>query len=187
MTGFEIMYAAMAGIGAVFLILSLIGLDGEVDIEIGEADFDISDAEVGVDSPGYFSMKTMATFLVCFGVAAYVTTFKGMGIPMQLVNGFLAGLVVSFLYFLVMKGMYAMQGDSSVSGATMLGKTAIVTTPTVGSGIAQVKFTSGGLNEEYTAREMNNVKLKINETVKVVSSNGGVLMVVKQKITNNFN
>lgn len=180
MSTLEIMYAVMAGIGAVFLVLSLIGLDTEVELDIGETDFDISDAEVGVDSPGYFSMKTMATFLVAFGVAAYITISKGGGIPAQIGFGFLSGLGVSFLYFLVMKGMYAMQGDSSVSGNQLIDKVAIVTTPSVGTGICQIRFMAGTVNEEYTAREVNGVKLKQNDQVKVVANSGGMLTVVKQ-------
>lgn len=180
MSGLEIMYAVMTGIGAVILVLSLIGLDTEVELDIGEANFDISDAEVGVDSPGYFSMKTMASFLVAFGIAAYITISKGGGIPLQILAGFGSGLMVSGLYFLVMKGMYAMQGDSSVSVETLIGKEAIVTTPTVGSGILQVRFMAGVVNEEYTAREVNNVKLIQNEKVKVLSVSGGILTVEKQ-------
>lgn len=180
MSTLEIIYLVLGLVGAIFLGLSIFGMDGDVEVDIGEADFDISDAEVGVDSPSLISFRTIATFFLVFGISGFLGNHLGYSTMVQLIVSLSSGLGVGVLYGLVMKGMFAMQGDSSVSEKTLVGKTAIVTTPSVTSGICQVKFTSSALNEEYTAREINNVMLKQNQPVTVISSSGGMLMVEKQ-------
>jgi len=179
MSALHIMYIVFTLIGIALLGLSIVGLDSDIEIDFGDPDIDISDAEVSVDSPSMFSFKTLSTFLLIFGIAGNICIYNGYSITTQLVAGFLFGIAFSVLYFLVMKGMYAMQGDSSIETSFLIGKEAIVTTPTVKSGILQVKLIHGGYGNEYTAREINNVQLYQNEKVKIISVNGGFLMVEK--------
>lgn len=180
MTALQIMYVTLSGIGALLLLLSIIGIGDDLDLDVGDPEFDISDAEVSVDSPSVFSFRTLSTFLLTFGIAGMVSYHNGAGLSVQLISGFVVSLVVTFLYFLLMKGMYNMQGDSSVSSSQLIGKEAIVTTPSTSTGLIQVKFLSG-TNEEYTARETNSKKLKLNDKVKILSSNSGLLVVEHSK------
>lgn len=180
MSTIQIIYLVLGALGAIFLTLSIIGMDGDVEVDIGDADVELSDAGVGVDSPSLISMRTIATFLLLFGIIGYLCDYMGYGTFIQLLISTGAGFGTALLYGLVMKGMYAMQGDSSVSSTTLIGKTVIVTTPTVSSGICQVKFMEVGVNDEYTAREIDNIKLKQHDTAIVKFSNGGILTIKKQ-------
>lgn len=175
----QILYFIFSGIGLVFLLLSIFGGDVHTDInfDIGH-DFDISNAEVSSDSPKLFSIRSIATFLLVFGVTGLLCIYNDKSILTQIISGFVASSIVTGLYFLVMRFMYSMQGDSSIEISNLIGKQGIVTTPTTSTGILQVKMMSQSGNE-YTAREINNKPLKQNEIVKVVSISSGTLIVEK--------
>lgn len=175
----QILYFIFAGIGIIFLLLSMFGGDfhSDINFEIGH-DFDISNAEVSSDSPKIFSIRSIATFLLAFGIAGLLCVYMHKGIAVQLISGFISGGIVTFLYFLVMKLMYSMQGDSGIETSSLIGKQAVVTTPTTSTGILQVKVLSENGNE-YTAREINGKILKQNETVKILAFSSGILTVEK--------
>lgn len=180
MTTLEILYIIFAAVGAIYLGFSLLtGSDAEVDLDVGDADFDISDAESATDSPSLFSLRTVATFLLGFGVAGIVTTFNDKTMTVQLLSGFGTGFGISLLYFLVMKGMYSMQGDSGTSTQSLIGKIAYITTPTTSSGISQVKVDLNGSTHEYTARSADGEKFKMNDKVKIISAGAGTVTVEK--------
>lgn len=179
MSGIEIMYLVFVLIGVVFLGISLIsgGADLDLNLEVGDPDFDISDAEVVTDSPSVFSMRTISTFLLAFGIAGIVTVYNGGGLGAQISAGFIAGFTTAAFYFFVMKGMYSMQGSSNVDSSNMVGSIGTVTTPTTDTGICQVRVNSHVGAHEYTCREVNNKKLKQNQSVKVIQAFGGTLTV----------
>jgi len=181
MESLQFLYIIMAGVGAIFLIISIFGGDTDgVDLDVGDAEFDISDAEAGTDSVSLFSIRTMATFLLGFGVAGWLAMRGEHGIVGQIIAGFVTGLVITFLYFLVMKFMYSMQGSSIVSSATMIGKIGIINIPTTSTGIAQMKITTASGFHEYSCKEKDNTKLKQNDSVKIVSDLGGGTLLVEK-------
>lgn len=181
----QILYLVLSIAGAFFLILSIFGADAEAEIEldVGDADFDVSDAESGPSSPSVFSIRTLATFILGFGMAGWVVMQGDGGVAIQLISGFGTGIVISFLYFLIMKFMYSMQGNSMITSNSLIGKTGLVTTPTTKTGIAQVKVSTKSGNYEYVCREQSGLELSQNETVKIISSNAGTLTVTKTNIT----
>ena len=179
----QIAYIIMFGVGFIFLMLSIFGGgDAELDLDVGNAEFDISDAESPTDSPSLISIRTLATLLLGFGAAGWVVIRSGGGIGSQILWGFVAGLVISFLYYIAMKGFYAMQGNSMVSAASLVGKEASVNIPTTSTGIVQVKVSTNSGMKEYTAKEKNGKKLEMNETVKITSvpMGSGILTVEKE-------
>ena len=179
----QMLYISLSGIGGLFLLLSIFGGEVEgVDLDVGDADFDITDADVDVDSPSIISIRTLATFFLAFGIAGIICINQGVGVWGQIAWGMGAGVVVTLLYFLVMKGMYAMQG-SSISGAEdLIGKEGVVTIPTTESGIGQVRVLAKVGSTEYTCAEKDGKKLKKNDKVTIVSSAGaGTLVVEKSK------
>ena len=182
MESLQILYIILAVVGGIFLILSLFGGDVDgVDLDVGDTDFDITDAEAGVDSPGIFSIRTIATFFLTFGIAGVIVLSRGGGIGSQLGWGVGLGLVVTFLYFLIMKFMYSMQGSSMSSVNDLIGKTGIVTIPTTDTGIGQVRVATVVGQTEYTCKEKNGKKLKQNDEVKITGSLGaGTLTVEKE-------
>ena len=180
----QILYIILAIVGAFFLVLSIFGGDGdvEVDLDVGDIDFDISDAESPSDSISVFSIRTLATFLLGFGIAGWTVMNGGGGIGAQILAGFGAGLFISFLYFLVMKFMYSMQGSSMVSMANLVGKEGIITIPTTNTGVAQVKVSTEAGFKEYTCKEVKDRKLKHNEKVKITSGSIGLGTLEVEKV-----
>jgi len=177
MSGLELGYIIAAGIGALFLIISSLGGDAEIDLDM---DVDIGDAEVGVDAPGLVSARTLSTFLLTFGVGAFLALRNGSNLTMQIIWGFGAGIIVMLLYYFIMKGMYAMQGDSGIIGANLVGKDGIIITPTTETGIAQVRISTIYGNIEYICREKSGAKLKQNQIVKIIKSAAGILTVQQE-------
>jgi len=177
----NIMYLAFTFVGIVFLLLSIFGGgDAEVDLDVGDVDFDVSDAEVGSDSVSVFSIRTLATFLLAFGIAGWSVVRGGGGLTAQLLSGFGAGVVVSFLYYLVMRFMYSMQGTSMVSAQSLIGGVGTISIPTTESGKGQVRVATNTGSTEYSCVELGGKKLKQNEQVNIVGLiDAGTLMVEK--------
>ena len=182
MEALQILYIILACVGGLFLILSLFGGDVDgVDLDVGDTDFDITDAEAGVDSPSVFSIRTIATFFLTFGIAGIIVISQGGGVWSQLAWGTGLGMVVTALYFLVMKFMYSMQGSSMSSANELIGKIGIVTIPTTDTGIGQVRVATTVGQTEYTCREKDGKKLKQNDQVVITGSLGaGTLTVEKE-------
>jgi hypothetical protein len=104
------------------------------------------------------------------------------GVGWQIIAGFGAGLFISFLYFLVMRFMYSMQGSSMVSMANLVGKEGIITIPTTNTGVAQVKVSTEAGFKEYTCKEVKDRKLAHNETVKITSGSIGLGTLQVEKV-----
>jgi len=183
MESLQILYIILAAVGVIFLGISIFtGGEADIDLDVGDVDFDVSDAEVGNDSVSLFSIRTLATFLLAFGLAGWSTFRGGAGITVQILSGFGAGLVVSFLYYLVMKGMYAMQGGSAISAIDLIGKTGTISIPTTDSGKGQVRIATNTGSTEYNCIEKSNKKLKLNELVNIAGViDAGTLLVEKVK------
>lgn len=181
MEALQIVYIVLAFVGAVFLLISIFGGDTDgVDLDVGDADFDISDAEASVDSVSIISMRTISTLILTFGIAGSVVFIKGGGIGSQLIWGTVISVAVTFVYYLIMKFMYSMQGSSMSSAHQLIGKIGRVTIPTTDTGIGQVAVATTVGNTEYTCREKDGKKLKQNDPVKIVSSEGAGLLTVEK-------
>ena len=178
MTNLQIMYIIFSGVGAFFLLISMFGGDVDGDIDIGDGD--ISDGDSGTESTSVFSIRTIATFLLGFGVAGWLAIRGGYGVTGQLISGFITGLIITSLYFLVMKFIYSMQGSSMVSSSNMIGKKGIINIPTTNTGIAQFKISTGSGFHEYSCKEENDIKLKQNDTIEIISDLGGGTLLVKK-------
>jgi membrane protein implicated in regulation of membrane protease activity len=177
----QTLYLIMALAGMVILVLSIFGGDADgLDLEVGDVDFDISDAEVGNDSVSLFSIRTLSTFLLGFGIAGWLTVKGEYTLTVQLITGFLSAFLITLLYFFVMKGMYSMQGSSMVSSIDMIGKRGVINVPTTSTGIAQMKINTNAGFHEYTVKEHENKKLNQNDLVEVISDLGGGNLLVKK-------
>jgi len=178
----QILYIILTAVGGLFLILSLFGGDVDgVDLDVGDTDFDISDAEAGVDSPSIVSIRTIATFFLAFGITGIIVISQGGGTWTQLGWGFGAGLVVTALYFLVMKFMYSMQGSSMSSVSDLIGSIGVITIPTTDTGIGQVRVATTVGQTEYTCQKKDGKKLRQNDQVVIIGSLGaGTLTVEKE-------
>ena len=171
----QILYIILFGVGAFFLLLSIFGgADADIDLDVGNADFDISDAESSSDSTSVISFRTLATFLLGFGLAGWSVMRGDGGIGWQITAGFAAGLVISTLYYFAMKFFYSMQGSSMATPEALMGKMGIITIPTTAKGVAQVKVKTVSGYSEFTCKESTGKKLSQNDTVKIISIENGM-------------
>ena len=171
----QIVYIGMFVVGAIFLLISIFGGDTDgIDLDVGDVDFDIADAESPTDSVSLFSIRTLATFLVGAALGGWTAFRNGSEIGGQIFWAFFIGLIIAGLYYLVFRGMYAMQGSSTPSAAELIGKEGNITIPTTSTGIAQVRVATKNGLVEYQCKEINGKKLKQNDTVRVTSTTLGI-------------
>lgn len=100
----QIIYTAFAVVGGLFLLLSLfstdegIDIDLNIDIEIEEPDFDISDR--------VFSLRTISIFLLGGGVAGWTAFNAGATLGMQIFWAFITGILIAAIYYFVIQRLY---------------------------------------------------------------------------------
>ena len=180
----QILYIVLAAVGAVLLLLSIFGGDAEaeIDLDIGDPDFDISDVESGTDSVSLFSIRTLATFILGFGVAGWSVIRLDGGVTWQILAGLVAGTIIAFLYFIVMKFLYSMQGNSMATAASLIGKEGTITIPTTTTGVAQVRINTVSGLSEFTCKEKSGKKLRKNQSVKILSVDAGMQSITVEKV-----
>ena len=168
----QIIYLVLSLVGGLFLVISIFGgdVDADIDLDVGNVDFDISDAESPAESVTIFSLRTLATFLLGAGIAGWTSFNNGAPLGWQIFWGFFAGALIAFLYYLVMRGLYSLQGSSTPSASELIGKQGIITIPTTSTGVAQVRLATKNGNVEYTCKEVKGKKLDQNDVVKVTSA-----------------
>jgi membrane protein implicated in regulation of membrane protease activity len=179
MDNLQILYLIFFGVGFFFLAISVFGGDIEVDVDI---ELEVGDMESASESTSIFSIRTLATFLVGFGVTAW-TVARGEGsIGWQIAAGIGSGVIISALYYFAMRLFFSMQGSSMVTASSLIGKEGIITIPTTSTGVAQVRVATVAGNSEYTCKETEGLKLKQNDLVKVTSVAMGVGTITVEKL-----
>jgi membrane protein implicated in regulation of membrane protease activity len=178
----------MVGFYLVLLFLGLaifaLAIFGNIDHDLSIGDHDLGGGHDfhgdhdtdGNATPGLFSVRTISALFAGFGVAGLVAKLLlGWGIGGQLLLGFGTGIFLAGVAYLIMLGFYSQQAGGVRDAATFSGKTALVTTATGTQGIGECSID----NFHYTFREVANNKVYLNEIVKVVSSQDGLLIVEK--------
>jgi membrane protein implicated in regulation of membrane protease activity len=180
----QIIYLILALVGGLFLVISIFGgdADADIDLDVGNVDFDISDAESPSESVTIFSLRTLATFLLGAGIAGWTSFNNGAPLGWQIFWGFFTGAIIAFLYYLVMRGLYSLQGSSTPTASELIGKQGIITIPTTTTGVAQVRISTKNGNVEFTCKEKDNKILKQNDTVKITSTKMGLGTLGVEKI-----
>lgn len=166
---------------AIFAMAIFANLDH--DISIGDHDFSGHDLHVshegdnnGNMTPGLFSVRTISALFAGFGVAGLVAKLLlGWGMGGQLILGFVTGIVLAVVAYLIMLGFYSQQAGGVRDASNFIGRTALVTTGTGSQGIGECSID----NQHYTFREVANNHLYLNEIVKVVKVQDGQLVVEK--------
>jgi membrane protein implicated in regulation of membrane protease activity len=168
------LYIVFALVGLVVFALAIFGnLDHDFDHHF---DFGGHDLDANLDSPGLFSLRTISAFLAGFGVSGLLAKWVlGWGIFGQLFLGLFTGVAFAALAFGLAYILYKQQAGTPTDSASLAGKVATVTVATGSQKIGECRVD----NKYYTCREMTNKSLSLNETVKVNSSVGGLLLVEK--------
>lgn len=172
---------------AVFVLAMFSGFDHDVHFDFAHDfhfdfaghHFDFGHHDVGssTDSPGLFSIRTISALFAGFGVSGLLAKLVlDWGIGGQLLLGFGTGFVLAALAYLIMWAMYTQQAGAVKDSSQLVGRNAVVTTGTGSQGIGECRVD----NLYYTFREKTSKDAHLNEIVKVVESQPGLLIVEKQ-------
>ena len=173
----QFIYLLFLGIGGLGLLSSLIlGELGHGDV----GGHDLGHGDSGdADSPKLFSLRVIFAFLMAFGIGGGSMYLSDKAVGLQIVTGFLSGVVTAVLTYYIMKFLYSQQGNSNLDAENFIGKQAAVTVETTNSGSCQIKIDSGGGDQLFLAKEKNSNLVKLHETVKIVGRLGSVLIIEK--------
>lgn len=163
-------YIIVGAVGFGLLLLSLI-LD-EV--------FDIGDAiDLDIDAP-WLDVKILATGLIGFGAAGYVSANLGVSVVWILalaIVGFCTLAAVS--YFLVLKPLLRQQSNSSISRVTYVGRTGHVILTIRKDAWGQIQFTDqNGAIVREKAREATNQEVPNGTPVIIVDIEADLVVVI---------
>lgn len=168
-------YIIVGSVGFGVLLLSLV-FDELLDIG------DIFDLDV--DAP-WLDLKVLATGLIGFGAAGYVSVNLGVSIvwiTAFAIIGFFATAAVS--YFIVLKPLLRQQSNSSISRTTYIGRTGHVTLAIQQDGWGQVQFTdANGATVREKAREAKNQEIPTGTSVIVIDVETDLVVVTLNDLT----
>lgn len=177
----EYIYLGFALLGGLGLLVSL--LTG-TDVDHGDLHEISHDTGVqgdsGPDSPKIFSLRIIFAFLLAFGIGAGSAWLLKSPVLVQMIVGFVAGLLTAIGIFYIFKTLYSLQGNSTVSSESFIGKTAIVTIGTTSTGSCQVDVDTDGGDSLFMAKELTGHTLKKSDSVRILGRTGNVLIVEKQ-------
>ena len=178
-----VLYFIFAILGTFILLFSLFG-GGDHHIEFAHDAHDVhGDSGGDNDSPKVLSLRTIASFLLAFGIAGIVCVSFDKGLMAQLIWGFSSGLFTVGLVYLIMKLFYSQQGYSTFNISELIGADCVVTVGTTSSGIASVRVLTPDGAREYTCREIAGEKLERNDVVTIKSIKDNTIFASKVKIS----
>ena len=164
-------FLAIAGIGFLFLIVSLIF--GEIfDAFDGGFDHDLDHG-----GPGFFSTRAIAVFVTAFGGTGAIATQYGLGpLPASGV-GVLSGLVLGGAVFLFARFLYGQQASSEVRAQELVGQSCRVIVGIPAGGIGQIRCRIGEELVDKVARAIDDGSIAENTVVRVEQVLGEVVIV----------
>lgn len=192
MDSVAIAYLIVFLVGFSFLVLTLVlgslGGEvghGEVHVEVGHGDAGGGgggDGGVGhTSSPGLFSFRVMACFLVGFGAAALVSHYqitydmpRFTKFPLDLGLGLAGGLLVGYTGWRIVKFFLSQQGFAEVTASDFVGVEAPLTLGIPQGGTGEITFNQKGKRLSLDVRSETGEPITTGTKVTVVSMAGSV-------------
>ena len=166
-----IVFLLIAGIGFVFLIISLVVGDlfdsFGMDTGLGS----------GVDGHGFLDSRVLSVFITAFGGFGAIGIQMGLGIVASSVIGLAGGVVLGGLVSLFARFLYKQQSSSSVTTAQLVGRTAQVIVSIQPNNLGQVSCRIGEERVEKLARSKDGQEIKAGSIVRVDEIAGDSLIV----------
>jgi len=164
---------------AIFVVSMFADLGHDMDFHVDHPG-DLGGQELGEDSPGLFSIRTISAGLAGFGVVGLTTTlYWAWPIWAQLLGGFIVGFLFMLVAYGIMKAFYSQQAGVPTTATNTVGKNATITIGAGKQGIAQCNVD----NRYYPCilKDGSALPLKLHEQVKVVAlaGSGDTLIVEK--------
>ncbi len=165
-------FLIIAGLGFVFLLLSLIF--GEIFESFG---IDMADAGGGVDGHGVIDSRVISVFITTFGGVGAICIQLGLGVLASSLAGLASGVVLGALVSLFGRFLIKQQASSSVSVSQLVGRTAQVTVTIPAGGIGQISCRVGEERVEKIARSHAGDELRSGMLVRIEEIAGDSVIV----------
>lgn len=166
-----LVFLAIAGVGFIFLLLSLVvgdlfdsfGIDAGVD--------------GGADTHGLLDSRVISVFITAFGGFGAIGIQMGFGIVASSIMGLAGGVVLGGLVSVFARFLYKQQSSSSVGTEQMVGRTAQVIVAIAPGNVGQVSCRVGEERIEKLARSKDNREIKAGSMVRVEGIAGDSVIV----------
>jgi membrane protein implicated in regulation of membrane protease activity len=173
LTAFSV-FLGIAGVGFVFLLISLIF--GEIFEHFEGGGFDHSLDHGG---PGILSTRVLSVFVTAFGGFGAVATHYGMGpVPASGV-GFASGLFFSSLIYAFARFLWSQQATTETRSADLVGQTARVVVGIPTAGVGQVRCLLGEELIDKIARSGDDQPIPENAVVRIQEVLGETVIVAR--------
>lgn len=155
-------FLAIAAVGFLFLLVSLIF--GEI---FEHADFGHLDHDFDHGGPGLLSPRILSVFITAFGGTGAIATYNNCGVLASSMFGTVAGGVLGGLVYFFARFLYSQQATSAISSSELVGRTAQVTVGIPVNGVGQVRCLVGETMIDKLARSRDGAEIAFNALVKI--------------------
>ena len=167
-------FLAIAGVGAVFLAISL--LFGEIFEHFGDG----LDHDLDHGGPGFFSTRVLSVFITTFGGVGAIATFYGLSPVTSSLLAFGSGFVLSSVVLAFGRFLYRQQASSEVRTGDLVGQQARVVIAIPAGGVGQVRCRIGEELVDKIARTRDGGVIAENVAVRVDEVLGETVIVSRQ-------
>ena len=173
-------FLAIAAIGFIFLLLSLIF--GEIFEHLGGGFDHDAGFDHGLDhgGPGIFSTRILAVFVTAFGGFGAVGTHYGLSPLPASGLGFGSGVAFALIIYAFARFLWSQQATTEVRTADLVGQTARVVVAIPPGGIGQVRCRLGEELIDKIARSQTDEPIAENAIVRIEEVLGETVVVKKQ-------
>jgi hypothetical protein len=164
-------FLAIAAIGFVFLVISMVVGDLFDNIGVDTSGLD------GTDGHGFLDSRAISVFVSSFGGFGAIGIQMGLSIVASSILGLGGGIVLGGLVTMFARFLYRQQASTSVAATQMVGRTAQVIVGIAPGSVGQVSCRIGEERVEKMARSKDNKEIKAGSMVKVEEIAGDSLIV----------
>lgn len=172
-------FLAIAAVGFVFLLLSLIF--GELFEHFGDGDFGgDGDGDYDHGGPSFFSPRVLSVFVTAFGGFGAVGIYYGLSTPAASGVGFGSGVFFGGIIYMFARFLYGQQASTDVRMTDIVGQQARVVVTIPAGGVGQVRCRVGEEVFDKIARSRNGQGIRENALVRIEENLGDVVIVTEQ-------
>ena len=166
-------FLAIAGVGFVFLLLSLVF--GEIFEHLGGG----LDHDMDHGGPGFFSTRTLSAFITAFGAVGAIGIQYGLSPLVASIVGVIAGFAMASLVYIFARFLYGQQSTSEMRSEDLVGQIGRVVVTIPAGGIGQVRCRMGEELVDKIARARDPESIPEHTAVRVEEVLGETVIVKK--------
>lgn len=172
-------FASIAGVGFVFLLISLVF--GEIFELFGHDGADFShDVDGDHGGPGFFSTRVLSVFVMAFGGFGAIGVQYGMTSVAASGVGFAGGVLLGAAVYAFGRFLWSQQSATEVRTQDLVGQSARVTVAIPEGGLGQVRCRMGEQLVDKIARADDGKPVPENTVVQIQEILGETVIVKRQ-------